>query len=204
MWQLSKFFTQSYYNFFATLLLRQNGLKLTPEPFRRDVLQQSEGYAEESDEQVADSQRADKNICGRLNGPFLHDDVDNQTVSRQSHEEDHHVRDEEDRLGAVGQLGDVDERLDVVSVDELLAAQVVVAEHLLQLFSSYPAGLLVWLRRRCCHPGAGDQARKSCQSLGQVSSEPHVRLDGALLPTPGCTRSLSFSPSRSLPLCACM
>lgn len=147
--------------FFTMYLLFaiQNGLELTPEPFRRDVLQKSERYAEKSDEQVADSQGADENIGGRLNRPFLCDNINDQTVSRQSHEEDQHVGDEEDRLGAVGQLGDVDERLDVEGGDELLAAQVVVAEHLLQLFGSDPAaGLLLRLRRWCCHPGSGSRS----------------------------------------------
>lgn len=143
-------------------------LKLTPEPFRRDVLQEGERNAEKSDEQVADSQGADENIGGRLNRPFLQDDVNNQSVSGQSHDEDQHVHDDEDGLGAVGQLGDVDERLDVVSVDELLAAQVIVTEHLLQLFRSYLTGLLVRLRRRCCHPGAGWSPKVASESRSSL------------------------------------
>lgn len=165
--KLSKFFSALHIHShkFATRFPDKLDLKLTPEPFRRDVLQQGEGDAEKSDEQVADSQRADEDVRGRLDRPLLHDDVDHQAVSPQSHEEDQHVGDGEDRLGAVGQLGHVDERLDVVSVDELLAAQVVVAEHLLQPFSSYPAGLLLRLRRRCCHPlpARGQKPEKSRQ-----------------------------------------
>lgn len=106
-------------------------LKLTSEPFRGDVLQQSKGYAEESDEQVADRQRTNKNICRRLYRPFLHNYVNDQTVSSQSHDKNQHVHNHEGGLGTVRQLRYVDERLDVVSVDKLLTAHVVVLEHLL-------------------------------------------------------------------------
>lgn len=135
--------------------------ELTPEPLRGDVLQESERDAEESDEQVADGQGADEDVGGRLDRALLHDDVNDQAVSRQSHEEDQHVGDEEDRLGAVGQLGHVDERLDVVGADELLAAQVVVAQHLLQPLGGDPAAALrlrLRLRRRRCHPGSGSRS----------------------------------------------
>lgn len=128
------------------------GQKLTPEPFRGDVLQQSERDAEESDEQVADRQGADKNIRRRLYRAFLHNYVDDQTISSQSQDENDQVHDHEGGLGAVRQLGDVDERLDVVSVDELLAAQVVELERLLQHFGSYFGGSLPGIRGGCCHP----------------------------------------------------
>lgn len=95
-------------------------------------MQQGEGDAEESDEQVADRQGADENVRRRLKRALLHDYVDDQTIPGQGQGEDHHVHDDEGGLGAVGQLGDVDERLDVVGADELLATQVVVLEHLLQ------------------------------------------------------------------------
>lgn len=134
-------------------------MKLTPEPLRGDVLQQSERDAEESDEQVADGQRANKNICRRLYRPFLHNYVDDQTVSSQSHDKNNHIHDHEGGLGTVRQLGYVDERLDVVSVDELLAAQVVVLEHLLQQFRSYLSDPLTGMRRSCCHPDTRLQPR---------------------------------------------
>lgn len=76
-------------------------LKLTPEPLRRDVLQQSKRYAEESDQQVADRQRANKNICRRLYRPFLHYYVDDQTISSQSQDENNHVHDHKGGFGAV-------------------------------------------------------------------------------------------------------
>lgn len=168
-------------------------LKLTPEPFRRDVLQQSERDAEESDEQVADSQGADKNIGGRLDRPLLHDDVEDQTVARQGHEEDQHVGDEEDRLGAVGQLGDVDQRLDVVGADELLAAQVVVAEHLLQPLGGDPAAALrLRLRGRCCHPWVRVSVRSPAVNHTCVWMDAHPLQMRAL--------SLSFSFSLVLSL----
>lgn len=120
-------------------------LELTAEPLRGDVLQQGERNAEESDEQVADGQRADENIRGRLDGSLLQHYVDDQAVPGQSQDEDHRVHDHEGGLGAVRQLGDVDQRLDVVGVDELLPAQVVELEHLLQNFGGDFGG-------SCCHP----------------------------------------------------
>ena len=76
-------------------------MKLTTEPFRRDILQQSERYAEESDEQVADSEGADENISCRLYRPFLHNYVDDQTIPSQCQDENHQVHDHEGGLGAV-------------------------------------------------------------------------------------------------------
>ncbi len=127
--------------------------KLTPEPFRRDVLQQSERDAEESDEQVADRQRTNENIRRRLDRPFLHNYIDDQTIPSQSHDKNHHVHNHEGGFGTVRQLGDVNERLDVVGVDELLAAQVVVLQHLPQHFWSYPGAALTRICGGCsCHP----------------------------------------------------
>lgn len=76
-------------------------LELTSEPLRRDVLQQRERYAEESDQQVADRQRANKNIRRRLDRPFLHYYVDDQTISSQSQDENDHVHDDKGDFGAV-------------------------------------------------------------------------------------------------------
>lgn len=126
---------------------------LTAEPLGRDVLQQSEGNAEESDEQVADRQRTDEDVRCRLHGALLDDDVDHQAVARQSQDEDDRVHDDKGGLGAVRQLGHVDQRLQLVGVDKFLAAQVVEAQHLLKLLRGDLRALLARVGGRFrCHP----------------------------------------------------
>lgn len=106
--------------------------KLTPKPLGRDVLQQGERDAEEGDEQITHRQGADEDVGGTLHCSFPQNYVNHQAVSHQCQDENDGIHDDKCRFYAWRQLWSIDERQHVVSVNEVLACQVVDLKQLLQ------------------------------------------------------------------------
>lgn len=121
---------------------------LTSQPLRRDVLQQCERDAEEGDEQVADGQRADEDVGGGAHRAFTHHDINHQTVPHQRQRENNHVHHDKRGFGSGREFWDVDQRLDVVCVDEFLTGEVVVLQEFLESLRSDLRGGRHLCRRR--------------------------------------------------------
>lgn len=99
-------------------------------------MQESERDTEEGDEKITDRQRTDEDVGRRSHRAFTRHNINHQTVSNQRQHENNHVYDHKCGFSSGWEFRDVNQRLDVVCIDEILPGKVVVLQEFLERLRS--------------------------------------------------------------------
>lgn len=99
-------------------------------------MQESERDTEEGDEKITDRQRTDEDVGRRSHRAFTRHNINHQTVSNQRQHENNHVYDHKCGFSSGWEFRDVNQRLDVVCIDEFLPGKVVVLQEFLERLRS--------------------------------------------------------------------